>query len=64
MCKVRQSNNIVILPILSPISTTRDRNIAIEMYPSKRTEKTKLNPKIKIFVEYTVSMQKCNIRNT
>jgi len=40
------------------------RNIAIEMYPSKRTEKTKLNPKIKIFVEYTLSMQKCNIRNT
>ena len=30
------------------------RNIAIEMYPSKRTEKTKLNPKIKIFVEYTL----------
>ena len=40
------------------------RNIAIEMYPSKRTEKTKLNPEIKIFVEYTLSMQKCNIRST
>jgi len=38
------------------IQTISFRNLAIEMYPSKRTEKTKLNPKTKIFVEYILSM--------
>jgi|BarGraIncu00222A_1022003.scaffolds.fasta_scaffold29052_2 hypothetical protein len=38
-------------------------NIAMDIYHSKTTKNTKLNQKIEIPVEYTSSMQNCNIRN-